>query len=226
MPRQWLSLAGKWQRFGWEPRDIDFVDEYPILTRMPSDNIVIIYASILRLPTTSADIHPSLNLGLKRVHTTIHELHQWILSMFSDIDIPTIQNELIDVQLDRPVLNTALHNLGRKVVCAVERHHHSAIYLTVDPGQSVKVELGPSWTIVAVDVSYARCKKVNLSSEKVLDLLRRSKECWHQISHQFQASSFNCNLDIALPSRDPVSAIPSSPPLMRPLSASTAMPRS
>lgn len=136
-------------------------------------------AHLLSLSTAATDIHPPLHLSLQHIHTVVHQLHKGQMGILLQVYIPHLQEELVDVELDRARSNAALQDLRGKVVGPVQRHRHPPIYLLIHGRKPIKVQLRPFRPIVSMYVPDAWCEDVDVGRQKVLDLGRRSKDGYH-----------------------------------------------
>jgi hypothetical protein len=97
--------------------------------------------------------------------------------------------------------------------------------LLVDCLEAVEVYLPlrrPGRPVVAVQVTDGGSEDVDARGDEFVDVFGGREECYCPIPLARTHHRSQCNA--VLPSKSPVSAIPSSPPFILPLSASTAMP--
>lgn len=136
----------------------------------------------LRLPTTAANVHPSLGLRLYGLYLLVDQFHQWCVCRILPEDlVADFQQQLVDIQLDRTGTYTPLHDFRREVVCAVQRYQHSFVDLFVNSFETIKVDLpfrGASGPVVAVHVANGGRKDVDTDSDEVVDVFRRCEKCW------------------------------------------------
>ena len=114
-------------------------------------------AMTLCFPTAPTNIHPLFRFGLYHLHLLIDQLHQRCAgSIFPQHLIPDLQQQLVDVQLDRACAYTPLHDFGWEVVRSVQRNQYALVDLLVDSFEAVEVNLpfrGTRRPVVAVDVT-------------------------------------------------------------------------
>jgi hypothetical protein len=140
----------------------------------------------LRLPTTPADIHPPLRFPLYSLHLQINQLHQRrTRRILPEHFVPNLQQQLINIQLDRACAYTPLHDLRREVIRAMQCHQNALVDLLVDCLKAVEVDLpfcrarGP---VVAVHVADRRREDVDARGDEFVDVIRGRKQRYYSIS--------------------------------------------
>lgn len=146
---------------------------------------------------------------------------------------------LLTLNLVTPTLMHALHKSGGKslVPCSTSRTRpfiaskifwslHLVSYRPLNEAKQklpspVHVELRSLGSIITMKIAYTRGQKINTCADEFLDILCVCQDSYRQLDYDEIAPMVSF-----IPARSPVSMIPSSPPSMRPVSASTAIPRS
>lgn len=135
-------------------------------------------SSLLRLTSAATNIDPPLCLLLQGVHAVLHQLRQWLIGVLPQMDVPNLQKQLIDIQLDGAVVDAFSHDLWAKVVGAMQSHEDSVVYLLVDICQSLVIELRALGAVVSVNIADAGCQEINLGIDEIFNLFRAREKSY------------------------------------------------
>ena len=139
------------------------------------------------LPATPTNIHPLLRLHLYDPNLLTNQLHQrCACCLFSEQLVPDLQQQLVDIQLDRAGTYTPLHDLSRKVVCAVQSNQHALVNMLVYRFEAVEMYLaifGTARAVVAMDVADGGREDVDASGNESVNVGWRGEEGWKLSAH-------------------------------------------